>query len=432
MNDTLSNLRLRVPQLWVNPVLAPVDSVLPHLPVQYDHMVDADNRLRRAGQLFTTLFPDAELDNGLIESPLLKVDSLKKVLGCSGNLYIKADDSLPVAGSVKARGGVYEVLLHAEQIALQAGLIAEGDALTGLASEACRRHFEDYTISVGSTGNLGLSIGIMASALGFACVVHMSADAKEWKKKRLRDHGVTVVEHAGDYASAVERGRLQSAADAKGIFIDDENSLPLFLGYSVAALRLKDQLTVAGIAVDKQNPLMVYIPCGVGGAPGGICFGLKHVFGDAVHCFFAEPLASPCMLLALASAQKEFSSVYDIGLDNKTDADGLAVAAASPLVSSLVRQLVSGIVTISDDDLYRHVYRLKITEGLEIEPSAAAGFNGPHFLLHSEQGNAYLRQCGIDHSATRMTHILWTTGGSFVPEEERRRFEARGKRLLTE
>lgn len=57
------------------------------------------------------------------------------------------------------------------------------------------------------------------------------------------------------------------------------------VGYAVATKRLVGQPEEKGNAVDEKHPFFIYIPCGVGGAPGGISFGLKQVFKDCVHCF---------------------------------------------------------------------------------------------------------------------------------------------------
>ncbi len=431
--DLLARLQKRTPLLWLNPALG---NALPNgAPCAAD--IDEENAsLERCAGLMTDLFPELQSSAGLIESPLMRVDRLQQasmhVADCDAAWFIKSDHALPIAGSVKARGGFHEVLAFAEKLALEHGVLAHDGDRRELAGAAARELFAQYTVSVGSTGNLGLSIGVMAAALGFQSVVHMSTDAKAWKKDRLRKCGVQVVEHAGDYAQAVAAGRAQSLADPKGYFVDDENSLMLFLGYAVAARRLAAQLTALNRPVDGTHPLFVYIPCGVGGAPGGITFGLKALFFEHVHCFFAEPVASPCMLVQLAAGETASTSVYDIGLDNRTEADGLAVGQASHLVSPLMRSQLSGVFTVADAQLHRHLYRVAQTEGVLLEPSAAAGFDGPRWLTHSDQGQAYLRQHGLERHMASATHIVWTTGGSLVPREEHEQFQARGQLLAAQ
>lgn len=421
--ELTQRLQARQPLLWLNPALAPAKRALADIAATHAiglaDIEAADALLRRWGPALVGQFPELATTGGVIESPLIELADARPITGVEvkGRSLIKADHALPVAGSIKARGGIYEVLAHAEQLAIKHGLIAPGGNPLELIAGKARELFAQHTVAVGSTGNLGLSIGVMASALGFHAVVHMSHDAKQWKKDRLRKRGVEVVEHTGDYATAVAAGRAAAAESDRSYFVDDENSRNLFLGYAVAALRLKSQLAEFDITVDADHPLVANLPCGVGGAPGGITFGLKHVFGDAAHCYFAEPCASPAMLVRLASSTGP-KSVYDIGLDNRTEADGLAVGEASELVYQLVRELVSGVYTVADDALLTTLARLRQTSGIEIEPSAAACFAGTRLLDTMVRNDP------------RATHVFWTTGGSFVPAEEYERFYRRGCDLL--
>jgi len=411
-------LRSGTTLLWLNALYTHANAA--PATANSSELFEAEARLQRFAPVLTQLFPELEASNGLIESPLLPVTQLAKNMDLQGGkLLLKADHALPVAGSIKARGGIHEVLCFAEALALQHGIIdSDVDDYLKLTGDDARALFSQYTVAVGSTGNLGLSIGIIGAALGFQAIVHMSTDAKAWKKTRLRDRGVTVVEHDADYGAAVAAGRASADADPKAYFVDDENSSKLFMGYAVAALRLQQQLQDQHIKVDAEHPLFVYLPAGVGGAPGGITYGLKQCFGPHVHCFMAEPVQAPCMLLGYASAAgSEPAPVYDYGLRINTDADGLAVGTASQWVCDATRDLVSGVFTATDAQLYQSLLVLYESENIEVEPSAAIACLGPQ-MLQSPAGQTYLEQHGLVQNMANAHHIAWLTGGSFVPPEE--------------
>lgn len=383
---------------------------------------DARARLNRFAPYIAKVFPETAASGGLIESELTEIGTMKRFLnerysaGITGRLLLKRDSDLPIAGSIKARGGIYEVLKHAEDLALEAGMLRETDDYSILAEQRFLDFFGRHTVQVGSTGNLGMSIGIMSAKLGFKVIVHMSADARQWKKDLLRGRGVTVVEYPDDYCAAVEQGRKNSDLDPMSYFVDDENSISLFMGYSVAGQRLADQLKAQNIPVDEGHPLFVYLPCGIGGAPGGVTYGLKQVFGDHVHCFFTEPTEACCMLLGMATGLHDGVSVQDFGISGKTDADGLAVGRPSAFVGRVMEPLVSGIATIEDDKLYQLMGGLLSTEEIFIEPSSCAAFAA---LIRPDNLNDYAEKHGLSDKMPNATHIAWATGGRMVPPETR-------------
>lgn len=423
--DLIKDLRQLKEVIWINPNYDAQQKEIDDL--TYANILDAEARLQRFAPFFRKVFPDTVQSNGIIESDLIAVPKFSTAYfqnSNRGNIYIKGDHALPVAGSIKARGGIYEVIKHAETLAIQAERLSVEDDYACLAEASFKDFFGQYGITVGSTGNLGLSIGIISAQLGFHVTVHMSSDAKTWKKNLLRSKGVNVVEHNTDYSLAVEEGRKEASKDPNNYFIDDENSANLFLGYSVAALRLREQFKSENLHIDAEHPLFVYLPCGVGGGPGGVAYGLKQVFGANVHCFFAEPTHSPCMLLGMATGLHDGICVQDIGIDNITEADGLAVGRPSSFVGRSLTPLLTGIVTSDDKELFRALTTLADTEGIYLEPSALAGATA----LKSLQDSNYFEEFSADQ-LDNSTHILWATGGSFVPKDIMNNYYNTGKNL---
>lgn len=418
---------------------------------------DADARLLRFAPFIRKMFTDTE--DGIIESELKEIDCMKRRLAmpyklstktdddsavCSGNaddecsvkavdvsgrLFLKCDSHLPVSGSVKARGGIYEVLKLAERIAVEEGGLSYEDDYSVLAEKRYRDIFSRYKVAVGSTGNLGLSIGIISAAIGFEVTVHMSADARRWKKDMLRSKGVKVVEYPDDYEAAVAQGRREAAADPACHFVDDENSTDLFEGYSVAGKRLEKQLREAGITVDESHRLYVYLPCGVGGAPGGVTWGIKQYFGENAYCFFAEPTHAPCMTLGLVTGLKNSIAVGDMGIDGKTEADGLAVGRPSALVSEIMERELTGCFTVDDEKLYMYLAMLKDAEDIFIEPSACAAFEGLSHVCGGVEGGC---EAGFPLPDENSVHIIWATGGNMVPEEEKKAYYEKGRSMTAD
>jgi D-serine dehydratase len=368
--------------------------------IAFQEVAAARARMTRFQPVLRQLFPQSGWD-GRVRSALLDYPAPPAGLEA---LRVKADHALPMTGSIKARGGIYDLLCRIERIAVAEGLIEQHGDYSALLENSAKEVLGRFRIVVASTGNLGFSVGLAARAFGMAAQVHMSLDAKRWKKDRLIALGVDVVEHPFDYSQTVIAAEASAHANGDD-FIDDTSSRDLMIGYALAGDELIDQLADVGIKPTAEQPLVVYLPCGVGGAPGGVTFALKERLGPAVRCVFVEPAASACMMVALANGGAA-APVYSYGLDNNTIADGLAVPLASDLVLDTVGDRIDAVVALPDMAMLEWVARAWREAGLRLEPSAAAALAAIEPYLDA-----------APHLRTAV-HIAWATGGSLLPDEE--------------
>ena len=209
--DYLEKLKNREEFSWKNPKLG--NKSEEDFGLSFDGVIEAELLLKKFAPFIMKKFPETVERNGIIESELTEIPNMKKLLNekyksdVPGKIFLKQDNKLAVAGSVKARGGIYEILKYTKELLVENKIIEEDDDYSVIASREVNNFLSKYTIQVGSTGNLGLSIGIISRTLGFKVVVHMSRDAAQWKKDLLRSYGAEVIEYEGDYGKAVERGR---------------------------------------------------------------------------------------------------------------------------------------------------------------------------------------------------------------------------------
>lgn len=418
----VKDLMNETPIFWKNP-----DYGQPaELPFSKADIFDAVARWDRFAPFIEAAFPETASMHGVIESPLIELTKMKSAwnqaqpTALAGSLYLKADSELPISGSIKSRGGIYEVLKFAEHVAMTKGDLKETDNYAILRSPEYKQLFAQYGVMVASTGNLALSVGIAASTFGFKTTVYMSRDAKAWKKAKLRANGVNVVELDTDFSSVIPQARQAAAEDPSIHFIDDEGSADLFIGYAVAAVRLQHQFKQQGIKVDRDHPVIVYLPAGVGGSPSGVTFGLKTIIGPYIHAIFCEPTHVPSVTLGMMTKLNNAISVFDIGLDGKTAADGLAVGRSSRIAGKMMRTLLFGSVTFEDPTIYKYEAQLMDTENITVEPSAAAGFTAIERAITEVPA----------FNTANATHIVWATGGSMMPESERRVDHDKGEALL--
>ena len=334
---------------WINPGLRDFEQRARINQYSFVYVQAAQNRFMRFLPFTAAAFPEVTAKKGVIESELREADeaaqaefqeaanaafgnslqeaanaalgnsaqeAVNAALGSSaqkcGLCFFRKDDAaMPVRGGVDVRGGFHAVFKAAEFLAQDAGLLKPTDNYACLVSEEFRKFFGQHTIAAKETGpQLTEVLRRAAESLGFGFRVSEAGNA------------------GGAYDGAEET------------CIDGQNSEDLFFGYSTAAVRLKVQLFKAGAIVDEKHPMFVYIPASEPMALAGLAFGLKEVFGEAVHIFALGDIESE--RTPRDAAERGAGSIADAA----GEISGPAGPAGRPsgLVPEMLSVLLSGIL----------------------------------------------------------------------------------------
>ena len=132
-----------------------------------------------------------------------------------------------------------------------------------------------------------------------------------------------------------------------------------------------------------------------------------------------------CIRDSVATGLHDEISVQEIGIDNITAADGLAVGRASGFVGRAMQRLLDGFYTLEDETMYLLLGMLNQSEHLKLEPSALAGMLGP-IIVNQRQDYAALHHF-TEQQLQNANHIVWGTGGGMVPAEEMDKYLAKSK-----
>lgn len=269
---------------------------------------------------------DVRAAAGLVGRHLAPTPLVRDPFGDWPQLHLKLETLQPT-GSFKVRGALYAL-----------STVEPGRAVV-----------------TASAGNAGLGLAWAAGELGRSVTVVVPGNASPAKVEALRRFPVELVEIGTSYDDA-EAEALRRAAQG-AYYLSPYNDTAVIAGQGTIGVELADQL---------PGPFTVV--CGVGG--GGLAGGLALWAGtrDDVQVVGVEAEVSTAVSAAVAAGH-----VVDVEV-GPTLADGMAggIEVGSATVP-VVRDGVSSLVTVSEDEIRAAIRHLLRRHGLLAEGAGAVG-----------------------------------------------------------
>jgi threonine dehydratase len=266
-----------------------------------------------------------------IQTPLLESPHINEI--CGGRILIKAEP-LQRTGSFKFRGA-FNTLSQLGDEAVPGGVVAY------------------------SSGNHAQGVAAAAELLGLPAVIVMPADAPKIKVANTKSYGAEVVTY-DRYCESREDIGAAISAERGAVLIKPYDDTRIIAGQGTVGLEIVNQARELDIAPDA-----VLVPCGGGGLVSGTAIAVRHGLPNC-EVYAVEPDGYDDTYRSIISGVRQ---VADITAPSICDA--LLSPSPGELTFSIIKELLSGGLVVSDNDAraaMRHAFsRLKLV----VEPGGA-------------------------------------------------------------
>lgn len=271
-------------------------------------------------------------------TPILRCRALSEMAGC--DLAMKCEN-LQRVGAFKFRGA-YAMIAMLTEAERAAGVITY------------------------SSGNHAQAVALAARLFGTRAVIIMPVDATGVKLSATREYGAEILQH----------GHTPHERQALAIRLAQERGLTMVPPYEDPRILLGQGTAL--MEVLEQEPLgeVMLVPVGGGGLLGGVCAAVR-AFRPQMEVYGVEPETADDWARSIESGRIERIATAN------TIADGLRSLEPGKTPFPIVKEVVRGILRVSEDQIRRAMLLLLTRAKLVVEPSGAVSVAGA--LAHAQR-----------------------------------------------
>jgi threonine dehydratase len=271
-------------------------------------------------------------------TPITRCRTLSEMVGC--DLALKLEN-LQKVGAFKFRGA------HA-----MIALLQEPERAGGVITY--------------SSGNHAQAVALAAKLFGTSAVIVMPVDAAGVKLSATRGYGAEILQH----------GFTPQERQVFATRLAQERGLTMVPPYEDPRILLGQGTILMEILEQEPAVEVVLVPVGGGGLLGGICAAAR-VFRPQLEIYGVEPEAADDWARSIESGRIERIATAD------TIADGLRSLEPGKIPFPIVKEVVRGILRVSEDQIRRAMLLLLTRAKIIAEPSGAVSVAGA--LAHAQR-----------------------------------------------